>query len=103
MRMNLTNYVMLLAAGLGVQSAIAADEDNGKRLAQQHCSPCHVVEPGSRRELANSPPFETIARKFGSAPESIAFAILSPHPRMNLTPSRRDAQDIAAYIATLAK
>jgi len=44
-----------------------------------------------------------IARKFGSAPELIAFAILSPHPRMNLTPSRRDAQDIAAYIATLAK
>src|SRR5262247_3446084 len=101
--MNLTSYVMLLAAALAAQSAIAADADNGKRLAQQHCSPCHVVEPGSRRELANSPPFETIAQKFGGAPESIAFAILSPHPRMNLTPSRRDAQDIAAYIATLAR
>jgi len=43
--MNLTNYVMLFAAALGAQSAIAADEENGKRLAQQHCSPCHVVEP----------------------------------------------------------
>jgi hypothetical protein len=32
-----------------------------------------------------------------------AFAILAPHPRMNVTLSRRDAQDIAAYIATLAK
>src|SRR4029453_5081474 len=101
MRLNLTDYGMLLAAALGAQSAIAADEDNGKRLAQQHCSPCHVVEPGSRRELENSPPFETIARKLGSAPESITFAILSPPPRMNLTSSRRDAQDIAAYIATL--
>ena len=105
--MNLADYVMLLAAALaavlGAPSAFAADADAGKRLAQQHCSPCHVVEPGSRRELANSPPLETIARKFGSAPESIALAILSPHPRMNLTPSRRDAQDIAAYIATLAK
>jgi hypothetical protein len=60
-------------------------------------------EPGSRRELANSPPFETIARKFSNAPELIAFAILSPHPRMNLTPAQSDAQDIAAYIATLAK
>jgi mono/diheme cytochrome c family protein len=102
-RMSLTSHVMLFAAALGAQCALAADEENGKRLAQQHCSPCHVVEPGSRRELANSPPFETIARKFASAPELIAFAILSPHPRMNLTPSRRDAQDIAAYIATLAK
>jgi mono/diheme cytochrome c family protein len=101
--MKLTCYVMLVVATFATQSAVAADTDNGKRLAQQHCSPCHIVEPGSRRELANSPPFETIAQKFGNAPELIAFAILSPHPRMNLTPSRRDAQDIAAYIARLGK
>jgi mono/diheme cytochrome c family protein len=101
--MKQAHYVMLVAAVLAAQSASAADADSGKRLAQQHCSPCHIVEPGSRRELANSPPFETIAQKFAGAPELIAFAILSPHPRMNLTPSRRDAQDIAAYIATLVK
>jgi len=101
--MSLMYYSILLVAGLAAQSAIAADAENGKRLAQQYCSTCHIVEVGSRRELANSPPFETIAQKFGSAPELIAFAILSPHPRMNLTPSRRDAQDIAAYIATLAR
>jgi mono/diheme cytochrome c family protein len=96
-------HLALFAGALVAQSAAAADADSGKRLAQQHCSPCHIVEPGSRRELANSPPFDSIAQKFGNAPELIAFAILSPHPRMNLTPSRRDAQDIAAYIATLAK
>src|SRR5262249_39890878 len=45
--------VMLFAAAFVAQSALAADADNGKRLAQQHCSPCHIVEPGSRRELAN--------------------------------------------------
>jgi len=101
--MKLTFNGVLFVAAFAVQSAVAADADNGNRLAQQHCSPCHIVEPGSRRELANSPPFENIAQKFGNAPELIAFAILSPHPRMNLTPSRRDAQDIAAYIATLAK
>ena len=100
--MKMTYYPILFAAAIAAQSAVAEDMDNGKRLAQQHCSPCHVVEPGSRRELANSPPFEAIARKFGNAPELITFAILSPHPRMNLAPSRRDALDIAAYIATLA-
>jgi mono/diheme cytochrome c family protein len=84
------------------QNAIAADADNGKRLAQQHCSPCHIIEPNQRQELADSPPFETIARKFGNSPESIAFAILAPHPRMNVTLSRREAQDLAAYIASLA-
>jgi mono/diheme cytochrome c family protein len=101
--MKLTHYVVLVAAVLAARSAFAADADSGKRLAQQHCSPCHIVEPGSRQELANSPPFQMIAQKFAGSPELIAYAILSPHPRMNLTPSRRDAQDIAAYIATLVK
>jgi mono/diheme cytochrome c family protein len=100
--MKLSYSAVLFASAFAAQSSVAADADNGKRLAQQHCSPCHLVEPVRVRELANSPPFETIARKFGNAPELIAFAILAPHPRMNLTPSRRDAQDIAAYIATLA-
>ena len=92
-----------MAVIFAAQSAFAADADNGKRQAQQHCSPCHIVEPNQRQEVADSPPFETIGRKYGNAPEQIAFAILAPHPRMNVTLSRRDAQDIAAYIATLAK
>jgi mono/diheme cytochrome c family protein len=101
--MKFGRITILLAAVFAAQSVIAADADNGKRLAQQHCSPCHLVEPNQRQEVADSPPFETIAQKFGNAPEFIAFAILAPHPRMNVTLSRREAQDIAAYIATLAK
>ena len=95
--------VLLYAVVFAGQNALAADADSGKRLAQQHCSPCHIVEPNQRQELADSPPFETIAQKYGNAPELIALAILAPHPRMNVTLSRREAQDIAAYIATLAK
>jgi mono/diheme cytochrome c family protein len=94
---------MLLVVVFAAQSAVAADADGGKRLAQQHCSPCHLVEPNQRQEGADSPPFETIVQKFGNAPEFIAFAILAPHPRMNVVLSRREAQDIAAYIATLGK
>ena len=95
--------IALCVVGFAAQTATAADADAGKRFAQQHCSPCHRVEPNQRQELANSPPFETIARKYGNAPELIAFAILAPHPRMNVTLSRREAEDLAAYIATLAK
>ena len=101
--MKSSRIATLLAVVFAAQSAVAADADNGKRLAQQHCSPCHIVEPNQRQEVADSPPFETIAQKFGNAPELIAFAILAPHPRMNVVLSRREAQDIAAYIATLAK
>jgi mono/diheme cytochrome c family protein len=101
--MKIAHYGVLFGVIFAAQSAIAADADAGKRLAQQYCSPCHIVEPGPRRELANSLPFDTMARNFGNAPDSIAFAILAPHPRMNLAPSLRDTQAIAAYIATLAK
>ena len=31
----------------------------------------------------------------------LAFAILDPHPRMNVALTRREAQDVAAYINTL--
>jgi mono/diheme cytochrome c family protein len=95
--------IALCLVGFAAQTATPADADAGKRFAQQHCSPCHRVEPNQRQQLANSPPFETIAQKYGNAPEGIAFAVLAPHPRMNMTVSRRDAEDIAAYLATLAK
>jgi len=101
--MKSARVAMLLLVVFAARSAVAADADSGKRLAQQHCSPCHLVEPNQRQEVADSPPFETIAQKFGNAPELIAFAILAPHPRMSVALSRREAQDIAAYIATLAK
>jgi mono/diheme cytochrome c family protein len=99
--MKLNCIHVAFAAILIAQSAMAADADNGKRVAQQRCSTCHIVEPDQRQEVADSPPFETIARKFGNQPELIAFAILQPHPRMNLSFTRREAEDIAAYISTL--
>ena len=83
--------------------ALAADADNGKRVAETRCVTCHIVAPSQRRDVTQAPPFEVIARKFASNPEALAFAILDPHPRMNVPLTRREAQDIAAYINTLAK
>ncbi len=94
--------LVLPAIGLA-SAAFAADPDNGKRLAEQRCVGCHFVGLGQPREVAAAPPFEAIARKFAVSPELLAFSILDPHPRMNVTLTRREAQDIAAYINTLAK
>ena len=55
------------------QSARAADAASGKRLAQARCSLCHIVEPDQREELANSPPFETIAVRSGLDADMLAF------------------------------
>jgi mono/diheme cytochrome c family protein len=84
-------------------AALAADADNGQRIAEARCVTCHRVGPVQRREVADAPPFDAIARKFAVSPELLAFEMLEPHPRMNVRLTRREAQDIAAYINTLAK
>ena len=94
---------LLLSAILLVPAALAADADAGKRLAQARCVPCHAIDSDQHRQVADAPPFEVIARKFNLNPELLAFSLLDPHPRMNLTLTRRETQDIAAYITTLAK
>jgi cytochrome c len=93
----------MLPALIVAWPALAADADNGKRVAETRCVTCHIVAPSQRRDVTQAPPFEVIARKFASNPEALAFAILDPHPRMNVPLTRREAQDIAAYINTLAK
>jgi hypothetical protein len=42
--------------------ALAADVDNGKRLAEMRCATCHIVSPTQRRDVTDAPPFEAIAR-----------------------------------------
>jgi mono/diheme cytochrome c family protein len=102
---NATASILLVVFALALLSpiAFAADADAGKRLAQARCAPCHSLEADQHRQIADAPPFELIARKFGDNPDILAFALLDPHPRMNVTLTRRETQDIAAYISTLAK
>lgn len=84
--------------------AFAADANNGKHLAQAQCAACHVVVASNwRGEVADSPPFEIIARKYDFNSELIAAHVINPHPRMNVTLERSEALDVAAYIISLAK
>jgi mono/diheme cytochrome c family protein len=94
---------LLLASEFGGSRAAAAEANNGRRVAQARCSPCHIVVPNQRQELAKSPPFEDIARQNRFNAQMLAYLILAPHPRMNLTFTREEAEDLAAYIASLRK
>ena len=93
----------LLIVGNFGASVLAADAEKGKRIAQSRCAACHIVVPMQRQELSNSPPFDQIARKNDLNPAMLAYLILSPHPRMNITLSREEADDLAAYILSLSK
>jgi mono/diheme cytochrome c family protein len=101
--MHLLRSLEVLSIFFAGPAALAADASNGARVAETRCATCHAVVPGLRRDVADAPPFETIARKFAGNPEMLAFSIRDPHPRMNITLTRREVEDVAAFINTLAK
>jgi mono/diheme cytochrome c family protein len=95
---------LVFAAGLIGPTALAADADNGKRLAERWCASCHVVAPDQKTANTDAPPFETISKTFGFNGEKLVFFLLEPHPKMpSMALTRNEANDIAAYIGKLAK
>jgi hypothetical protein len=94
---------LVIATNFGAPRVLAADADKGMRIAQDRCAPCHIVVPMQHQELAKSPPFDQIARRNDFNAEMLAYLILGPHPRMNIALSREEADDLAAYIASLRR
>ena len=97
-------YAVLLAMTFLPRPGMAADADNGKRLAQRWCQACHVVAEGPRASTDGAPPFATIAVQPDFNAAKIALFLLDPHPKMpNMSLTRLEAGDLAAYIGTLAR
>lgn len=93
----------IVASVVLATKADAADPDNGARIAQSRCAACHiVVAPNQQREVADAPPFEDIARKSDFDPDRLVFRLLEPHRKMNFALTRPEANDVAAYMGTLA-
>ena len=97
-------FLLCWVASLPVMAstALGADGEAGKRLAQQRCAMCHVIGPNQRDEVAQAPPFEAIARKFGPDTDVLLFDLMGPHAKMNAL-RRSDADDVAEYIRSLVK
>jgi mono/diheme cytochrome c family protein len=92
----------LLAAATAAAPARAADPYHGEQLARRWCTSCHVVASDQRGVTGEAPPFATIARQPNFDKERLAFFLLDPHPKMpDMSLTRFEAGDIAAYIATL--
>ncbi len=97
---------VVLCCGLGlalISPAGAADMQAGDQLARLRCVACHIVSPNRGQEVAEAPPFETIARKFAADPDALVLNLMGPHAKMNFNLSRSDAENVAAYIGTLAR
>ena len=102
--MNRIAVACCLGLLLAASGARAADVETGRRLAQQRCAACHIVTGNPRNDLiADAPPFLVIGRKYGFDTEALVFNLVGPHAKMNFALSRPEANDVAAYIQSLAR
>jgi mono/diheme cytochrome c family protein len=80
----------------------SADVRHGLELAKRWCAACHLVARDQQRANADAPPFASIAKLPNFNANILAYSVLAPHPKMpDMSLSRSEADDIAAYIATL--
>jgi len=83
---------------------VKPDPQKGLTLAQRWCASCHLVSREQSRGSDTAPSFQSIARQKNFNAERLAFFLLDPHPMMpNMTLSRNETRDIAAYIGTLRR
>jgi cytochrome c len=86
----------------GLPGAKAANAGNGERIAKSSCAACHFVESWmTRDEVADAPPFVVIAGEDDFNADMLVFRVLGSHPNTDFALTRRQANDIAAYMSTL--
>jgi cytochrome c len=103
MKRNALGFTACVVLVFTTAVAFAGDVERGRHIAQDRCAACHIVGRGSRGIVADSPPFEVIGRKYGFNEDNLVPALVSPHAKMNFAVRGQDADDVAAYIATLAR
>jgi mono/diheme cytochrome c family protein len=92
---------VIFSLTFGITSALAADAENGMQIARRWCASCHVVTP-NQRTASEAPPFAAIAKRPDFDASKVAFFLLNPHPKMpDMSLTRNEATDLAAYIASL--
>ena len=92
-------FSFLILASAAETNAYAADAVKGETLAKRWCAGCHIVSSEQQRGTTQAPPFSAVAGKSNFNERTLAYFLLTPHPRMpdmNLT--RNEAADLAAYI-----
>jgi mono/diheme cytochrome c family protein len=83
--------------------AAAQDVERGRQLAQRWCSACHTVERSPAAARADGiPSFPAVAAIPDISAMRLRAAMNPAHGRMpDLSLSKRDQDDLAAYILSL--
>jgi mono/diheme cytochrome c family protein len=104
---SVTRRLLLLVAGLALfgstHASLAQNVENGGRISERWCSECHTIGSRSARHKG-APPFASIAARDIVTSDMLVSFLLLPHATMpNLSLSRSDALDIAAFIMDMKK
>src|SRR5438270_60690 len=95
---------IVVAAGLGANAYAAGDADHGETIAKRWCAACHIVAPDQKSGADNVPSFASVGARPDFSATKLAAFLRDPHPKMpNMALSRKDSDDLAAYIGKLGK
>ena len=101
--------LILGVMGIGLAYAVtsaawaAGDAANGKSLAQQECSNCHIVDKNKPSELETQPAGPDFMLIKGLTPAKLKARLNAPHPVMSKFPQLTNPQidDLVAYIVAM--
>jgi mono/diheme cytochrome c family protein len=102
-RMALTTRgaAVLVLAALAASPAGAGEAQKGAVIAKRWCASCHVVSKDQTSAVADAPSFFDIALRRTDR-KALSNFLVDPHPPMpDMHLSRREIDDIVAYIRSL--
>jgi mono/diheme cytochrome c family protein len=96
---------LLLAVALVLSTpALAAGEDDGRRIAERWCASCHIVSSSQTKAQDGVPSFARIGASQGFDEKSLTAFLASPHPRMpDMALSRPELAALVAWIKAEGK
>ncbi len=95
-------FAALVLHATGAPAIAAGDADAGHQLARQWCTGCHIVDD-SKQGPDTAPPFPSVARRSAQDHNWVRAWLAAPHPPMpNFNLSRKEIDDIVAYLDSLA-
>ncbi|MGA7032927.1 MAG: cytochrome c [Pseudolabrys sp.] len=97
--LRITSLYLLIFAALLSGRVFAADARKGEILVKRWCTTRHVVSADQQQGTTQAPPFSAVASRADFGETTVAYFLLTPHPRMpDMNLSRGEAADLAAYI-----
>ena len=91
-----------LIAALPMHALADESAERGGEIAKLWCAECHVVSADQEQASADAPTFQSIAAGSEGAFDWLAAFLAEPHPVMpEMSLSRREIRDLAAYLAAL--